>query len=127
VLLAQHILFPGFRSARPQWLGLLIFGGQFYTDGLLSSICKTFCWQELKVVYLAITRRQRQQKGSSMFTPKQYRAKAAEYAELAKTASRPNELREYQDLERTFAVLAENEQWMRDNYDKTLHATELIG
>jgi hypothetical protein len=60
-----------------------------------------------------------------MFTPKQYRAKAAEYAELVKTASNPNELREYQDLERSFTVLAENEQWMRDNYDKTVHATEL--
>jgi hypothetical protein len=61
-----------------------------------------------------------------MFTPKQYRAKAAEYAELVKTASSPNELREYQDLERTFTVLAENAQWMRDNYDKTVHATELF-
>jgi hypothetical protein len=60
-----------------------------------------------------------------MFTPKQYRAKAAEYAELVKTASNPNELREYQDLERSFTVLAENEQWMRDNCDKTVHATEL--
>jgi hypothetical protein len=62
-----------------------------------------------------------------MFTPKQYRAKAAEYAELVKTASNPNELREYQDLERSFTVLAENEQWMRDNYDKTVRATELTG
>jgi hypothetical protein len=62
-----------------------------------------------------------------MFTPKQYRAKAAEYAELVKTASNPNELREYQDLERSFTVLAQNEQWMRDNFDKTVHATELIG
>jgi hypothetical protein len=59
-----------------------------------------------------------------VFTPKQYRAKAAEYAALIKTASSPNELREYQNLERTFTLLAENEQWMKDNYDKRLHATK---
>jgi hypothetical protein len=62
-----------------------------------------------------------------MFTPKQYRAKAAEYTELVKTANSPNEVREFQGLERTFTVLAENEQWMRDNYDKTVHATEHAG
>lgn len=62
-----------------------------------------------------------------MFTSKQYRVKAAEYAELANTANSPNELREYQKLGRSFNVLADNEQWLADNHDKTVHATVHAG
>jgi hypothetical protein len=68
-----------------------------------------------------------QEKGSPMFTPKQYRAKAAEYAELVKTATNPNELREFRELEQTFTALAENEQWITDNRGKTVHAMERAG
>lgn len=57
-----------------------------------------------------------------MFTPKQYRAKATEYTELAKTANSPNEVREFQKLERSFTVLADNEQWLTDNHDQTVQA-----
>jgi hypothetical protein len=57
-----------------------------------------------------------------MFTSEQYRAKANEYCELAKRATRPNELREFRDLERSFTELADNAQWAADNYDRTLHA-----
>jgi hypothetical protein len=63
-------------------------------------------------------------KGSPVSTPKQYRAKAAEYNELVKTASGPNEAREFHELEQSFTVLADNEQWLRDNHDKTVHATQ---
>jgi hypothetical protein len=56
-------------------------------------------------------------------TPKQYRAKAAEYNELIKTANGPDEAREFHELEQSFTVLADNEQWLRDNHDKTVHAT----
>jgi hypothetical protein len=59
-----------------------------------------------------------------MFAPGQYRAKAAGYAELAKTADSSNEKRELQDLERSFSLLAANEQWLADNHDKTLHAPQ---
>jgi hypothetical protein len=59
-----------------------------------------------------------------MFTPKQFRAKAAEYSRLVKTANSPNEVREYQKLERSFSVLADNEQWLMDNQDKTVHHME---
>jgi len=55
-----------------------------------------------------------------MFTSGQYREKAVEYGKLVKTASGPNERREFQDLEQRFVRLAENEQWLTDNYDKTL-------
>lgn len=51
-----------------------------------------------------------------MFTLEQYRAKAAEYTELV--------VREFQRLEQSFTVLADNEQWRCDNQDQTVHATE---
>ena len=56
-----------------------------------------------------------------MFTTDQYRAKAVEYSKLVKLANNPNEVDEFQRLERSFAELADNAQWAIDNYDKTLH------
>lgn len=56
-----------------------------------------------------------------MFTPQQYRAKAAQYAELVKTASSAEEEREFRKLETSFLTLASNTQWMVDNQDKILH------
>jgi hypothetical protein len=55
-----------------------------------------------------------------MFTPQQYRAKATEYAALVKTASSPDEAREYRKLEISFVALAANAQWIADNQDKTV-------
>jgi hypothetical protein len=57
-----------------------------------------------------------------MCTVKQYRAKAAEYKERADTATTSNEKRELQNLERSFRTLADNEQWLSDNHEKTVHA-----
>jgi hypothetical protein len=57
-----------------------------------------------------------------MFAPGQYRAKAAEYAELAKTANSFDNKRDFQKIERSFSVLADNEQWLADNHDHTVHA-----
>jgi hypothetical protein len=57
-----------------------------------------------------------------MFTPKQYLSKAAEYTDLLKVASKPAEILEFQMLERSFTTLAENEQWLSDNYCKTVQA-----
>jgi hypothetical protein len=62
-----------------------------------------------------------------MFTPDQFRAKAIEYAASAKTANSPTEMQEYEELERSFTVLADNEQWLADNHDKTVHAKEHRG
>jgi hypothetical protein len=59
-----------------------------------------------------------------MFTPRQYRDKAAGYGELVKTANGPNERREFQALEQSFTVLADNEQWVADNHDKTVRNTK---
>ena len=59
-----------------------------------------------------------------MFTADQYRAKAIEYSKLLRTANGPNEVREYQRLERSFTELADNAQWVTDHHDQTLHAPE---
>jgi hypothetical protein len=58
-----------------------------------------------------------------MFTPGQYRDKAVGYGELVKTANGPDERREFQTLEQSFTVLADNEQWLADNHDKTVQST----
>jgi hypothetical protein len=57
-----------------------------------------------------------------MFTAKQYREKAAEYAGLMQQTDVPREAREFRDLERSFSVLADNEEWLADNYEKTIQA-----
>ena len=57
-----------------------------------------------------------------MSTPDQYRAKAAEFTELARAGNAPDEVREFQKLERSFTTLADNEQWLTDNHDKAVHA-----
>jgi hypothetical protein len=62
-----------------------------------------------------------------MFTPRQYRAKAAEFAELVKTANNPNELHEFREREQSFTALAKNEQWMTDNRGKMVQASERAG
>ena len=61
-----------------------------------------------------------------MFTPKYYRTKAAEFGELADT-SPPGESSEFRRRERSFTSLADNEEWLAQNFDKTLHASERDG
>jgi hypothetical protein len=64
------------------------------------------------------------QKGLPMFDAEQYRAQASEYAELVGIANGPNEVQEFQRLQRSFTELADNAQWVTENRDKTVHATE---
>jgi hypothetical protein len=62
-----------------------------------------------------------------MFTPEQYREKAAEYSELAKQANAPNEVREFQKREQSLTMLADNEQWLADNHDNlAINLDELV-
>jgi len=61
----------------------------------------------------------------AMCTAQQYRAKAAEYKERADMAFTADAKRELQDLERSFSTLADNEQWLSNNHDKTVHAPVL--
>lgn len=62
-----------------------------------------------------------------MFTPELYRAKAAEFTELAKTANSLDDAREFQRREHSLTVLADNEQWLADHYEQTVHAMEAAG
>ena len=59
-----------------------------------------------------------------MFTSKQYRARAVEYGDLAKSSIGPNLRGEFQKLERRFAALADNEQWLADNYQSNVNGAE---
>jgi hypothetical protein len=64
------------------------------------------------------------QKGLPMFSAEQYRAQAGEYAKLVGIANGPNEMQEFQRLERSLTELADNAQWVTENSDITVHATE---
>ena len=56
-----------------------------------------------------------------MFSAVQYRAKAAEFRTLLASIQRsPNETSEFRNLEQTYTTLAENEEWMAINIDKTI-------
>jgi hypothetical protein len=61
-----------------------------------------------------------------MFTPEKFRAKAAEYAELLKKTNIPDEIREFQRLQRSFDLLAQNEEWMAANCNKIVHSQDDI-
>jgi hypothetical protein len=53
-----------------------------------------------------------------MFTPEQYREKAAQYTELARRGNTPDEVRDFRTHERSLTMLADNKQWLTDNNDK---------
>jgi hypothetical protein len=56
-----------------------------------------------------------------MFSAGQYRAKAAEFTTLlADTPRSPNETSELRNLEQTYTTLADNEEWMAINIDRTI-------
>jgi hypothetical protein len=57
-----------------------------------------------------------------MFTTEQYRAKAREYAEWGKATISPREANEFKKLEHSFTTLADNEQWLAENHNKTVNA-----
>lgn len=54
--------------------------------------------------------------------PDRFSVKADEYVDLAKSADSPESARQFQKLERSFRTLADNEQWMNEHFDETLHA-----
>jgi hypothetical protein len=60
-----------------------------------------------------------------MFTAEQYRAKAAESAESLKNTDVPGEIRELQRSEQSFSLLAENEDWLADNFDKIIKSQDI--
>jgi len=59
-----------------------------------------------------------------MFKSKQYRAEAAEYGELVRNSTGPDESRKFEDLQDRLASLAENEQGLADNYNNAVQVAE---
>jgi hypothetical protein len=93
-------------------------GERFYTDFTRPSGLR----KSAAIIFLK--RKNHAQKGLPMFTVEQYRAKAIEYSNLTRIANGPNEVSEYQRLERSFTELADNAQWVTDNHDKTVPAAQ---
>ena len=61
-----------------------------------------------------------------MFTAEEFRAKAAEYAELLKRTEDPNEVRDLNRLKESFTLLAQNEEWLAHNFDKIVHSQNIV-
>ena len=62
-----------------------------------------------------------------MCTPSEFRKKALGYGDLAKTAVGPEQKLRFKALERSFTELANNEEWLANNHDKTVRAAEEQG
>jgi hypothetical protein len=60
-----------------------------------------------------------------MFTADQYRAKAAESGESLKRTDVPSEIREFKRSKQSFSDLAQNEDWLADNFDKMIRSRDV--
>jgi hypothetical protein len=60
-----------------------------------------------------------------MFTAKQFRAKAAESAESLKHTDVPSEIRKFQRSKASFSALADNEDWLANNFDKIIRSQDI--
>jgi hypothetical protein len=60
-----------------------------------------------------------------VFTAKQFRAKAVECAESIKHTDVPSEIRKFQRLKQSFIELAQNEDWLSDNFDKIIRSQDI--
>lgn len=60
-----------------------------------------------------------------MFTARHFRAKAAETDELLKHTDVPGEIRTLQQSKQSFTELAQNEDWLADNFDKVIHSQNI--
>lgn len=58
-----------------------------------------------------------------MFKSEQYRAKAAEYQELGKQTDAVSEILELKVLERSYTMMADNEELLQSNFEKTVQAS----
>ena len=53
-----------------------------------------------------------------MFTAEQFRTKVAESAETIKNTDVPSEIRKIERSMEGYSLLAQNEDWLADNFDK---------
>jgi hypothetical protein len=61
-----------------------------------------------------------------MFTAEQYRAKAAKSAESLKNTNVPSEILELQRSKQSYSALAQNEDWLADNFDKMIRSRDAL-
>jgi hypothetical protein len=60
-----------------------------------------------------------------MFTAEQFRANAAECTESLKHTNVPSEIRELKRSKESFSALAQNEDWLADNFDKIIRSQDI--
>lgn len=60
-----------------------------------------------------------------MFKAEQFRTKQAAIADSMKDTDTPSETRKLEQSMKSLGVLAENEDWLADNFDKMVHAQDL--
>jgi hypothetical protein len=60
-----------------------------------------------------------------MFKAEHFRTKQAEIAESMKDTDTPSETRKLEQSMKSFGVLAQNEDWLADNFDKMVHAEDV--
>lgn len=62
---------------------------------------------------------------TQMFTTEKYRARSKEFSELLEGSSDPGQVHKFQGLKDSFDSLADNEEWLSNNFDKIVHSGEL--
>ena len=60
-----------------------------------------------------------------MFKAKHFRAKRAEIAAAMKNTDVPGEIRKLEQSMESFGVLAQNEDWLANNFEKMLHSQDV--
>ena len=60
-----------------------------------------------------------------MFTAKHFRTKVAESAELIKNTDDQSEIRKLEQSMKSFSLLAQNEDWLADNFDKMIRSQDV--
>jgi hypothetical protein len=60
-----------------------------------------------------------------MFKARHFRTKQAEIAEAIKNTDVPSEIRKLEQSMESFSVLAQNEDWLANNFDKMLHSKDV--
>ena len=61
-----------------------------------------------------------------MFTAEQFRAKSAESAESIQNTEVLSEIRKLQRSTESFRLLAQNEDWLADNFDKMIRSQDVV-
>lgn len=66
----------------------------------------------------------RDQESHIMFDSQKYRDASEDYGALARSSNDASEIANFRKLERSTLTLAENEEWLCKNHERTLHSSE---